>query len=398
MKNAAFRYPDGGFRGWGCVIPVTLGSRTRYFWLTFDRHNGSAYNWSYGNIYCFEAEKFVNVVRFIFPQYGNIMFFANADSAKKFEKLFSIKGELLDLNTNKKYPAMALGSNRTFQVSSLPVKLGSKFDFVIDIAGKKVRLSDQQPSAFITTPAGDYHAIDTSAAAACKVQLIPAAAAPDALLPENGCTASDKDELVWSAVADAKEYNLELKNVSTCKTLKYQLKSNRFPVSKLTQGVWQWSVNVNGKAGRKALITIPEKAETNLAYFYDFVPKMDITLAKAPEELACRIGLLKVDDIDFARSFVLVNNKKYALQKLSSTRIEATGKIQYEQGRNQIKMVIFSKSGVRSDAYWGFFIADKIPIFRRSRRTGKQSSLFIFKHIIQEKSHALGNIRIRRFP
>jgi hypothetical protein len=56
MKNAAFRYPDGGFRGWGCVIPVTLGSRTRYFWLTFDRHNGSAYNWSYGNIYCFEAE------------------------------------------------------------------------------------------------------------------------------------------------------------------------------------------------------------------------------------------------------------------------------------------------------------------------------------------------------
>ena len=73
------------------------------------------------NIYCFEAEKFVNVVRFIFPQYGNIMFFANADSAKKFEKLFSIKGELLDLNTTKKYPAMALGSNRTFQVSSLPV-------------------------------------------------------------------------------------------------------------------------------------------------------------------------------------------------------------------------------------------------------------------------------------
>ena len=57
MKLAKFRYPDGGFRGWGCVIPVTLGSRTRYFWLTFDRHNGSSYNWSYGNVYCFEAEE-----------------------------------------------------------------------------------------------------------------------------------------------------------------------------------------------------------------------------------------------------------------------------------------------------------------------------------------------------
>lgn len=57
MKEARFRYPDGGFRGWGCVIPVTLGARKRYFWLTFDRHNGSSYNWSYGNFYCFEAEE-----------------------------------------------------------------------------------------------------------------------------------------------------------------------------------------------------------------------------------------------------------------------------------------------------------------------------------------------------
>ncbi len=55
MQYAAFNHPDGGFRGWGTVIPITQGSRTRYFWLTFDRHNGSDYNWSYGNLYCFEA-------------------------------------------------------------------------------------------------------------------------------------------------------------------------------------------------------------------------------------------------------------------------------------------------------------------------------------------------------
>ena len=54
MQKAKFNYPDGGFRGWGTVIPIKKGSRTRYFWLTFDRHNGSKYNWSYGNIYCFE--------------------------------------------------------------------------------------------------------------------------------------------------------------------------------------------------------------------------------------------------------------------------------------------------------------------------------------------------------
>ena len=55
MVNAGFDYPDGGFRGWGSIIPVKAAGRTRYYWITFDRHNASEYNWSYGNLYCFEA-------------------------------------------------------------------------------------------------------------------------------------------------------------------------------------------------------------------------------------------------------------------------------------------------------------------------------------------------------
>lgn len=55
VQNLKCDYDDGGFRGWGTIIPIRRGSRTRYFWLTFDRHNGSDFNWSYGNIYCFEA-------------------------------------------------------------------------------------------------------------------------------------------------------------------------------------------------------------------------------------------------------------------------------------------------------------------------------------------------------
>ena len=57
MQEAKFDFPDGGFRGWGTLIPVKMGSRERVFWLTFDRHKGSDYNWSYGNVYCFEAER-----------------------------------------------------------------------------------------------------------------------------------------------------------------------------------------------------------------------------------------------------------------------------------------------------------------------------------------------------
>lgn len=53
--DAKFDFDDGGFRDWGSIIPVRQGSRTRCFWITFDRQKGSDYNWSYGNIYCFEG-------------------------------------------------------------------------------------------------------------------------------------------------------------------------------------------------------------------------------------------------------------------------------------------------------------------------------------------------------
>lgn len=312
------------------------------------------------NIYCIEAEKFANVVRFIFPQYGTIMFFADANSAKKFDRLFSIKGDLLNLSGGKKYPAIALGGNRSFQISVLPGNNG-KFDCTVKIAGKSVRLTDQAPAAFITTPEGNYHAADLTAAPG-TVQLIPTTPNANALQPESGSVADAPTDLVWSAVVGVKEYTLELKEALTGKVLEYKVRNNRFPTAKIPVGVWQWSVKSNGKVGKSAFITIPEKAESNLAYFYDFTPKKDITLAKAPEELACRVSLLKVDDIDFARSYILVNGKKYTLKKLSSTRIESPDKIAYQPGRNQIQAVVYSKSGVRSDVYWGFFIADEMQM------------------------------------
>ncbi|MBO5897570.1 MAG: hypothetical protein J6R04_01020 [Clostridia bacterium] len=55
MQNAKFDFPDGGYRGWGTLIPIKRGSRERYFWITFDRHSGSRYTWSYGDVYGFEG-------------------------------------------------------------------------------------------------------------------------------------------------------------------------------------------------------------------------------------------------------------------------------------------------------------------------------------------------------
>ena len=49
---------DGGFRGWGSMFLVPCGSRHKYVWITFDRHGGSSFRWSYGNIYVFESAPF----------------------------------------------------------------------------------------------------------------------------------------------------------------------------------------------------------------------------------------------------------------------------------------------------------------------------------------------------
>ena len=50
-------YDDGGFRGWGTVIPVPCGKRTRWVWLTFDRQRAHPEDtWSYGNLYVYDAQ------------------------------------------------------------------------------------------------------------------------------------------------------------------------------------------------------------------------------------------------------------------------------------------------------------------------------------------------------
>ena len=55
QKEAVLDYPDGGFRGWGTVIPVDEAAGEKLYWLTFDRALSSEYNWSYGNLYLFEG-------------------------------------------------------------------------------------------------------------------------------------------------------------------------------------------------------------------------------------------------------------------------------------------------------------------------------------------------------
>jgi hypothetical protein len=58
-KNLRCDYDDGGFRGWGTIMMLPVGSRYQYVWITFDRHNAYEHNnWSYGNLYVFVSDTF----------------------------------------------------------------------------------------------------------------------------------------------------------------------------------------------------------------------------------------------------------------------------------------------------------------------------------------------------
>ena len=55
-------FDDGGFRGWGSVFGLNIGTRRRYFHITFDRFlTSKKWNWSYGNVYLFEADKYFKI-------------------------------------------------------------------------------------------------------------------------------------------------------------------------------------------------------------------------------------------------------------------------------------------------------------------------------------------------
>jgi len=59
ISKAEYDFPDGGFRGWGTMFPIKAGNRQKVIQFTFDRVLSSDFNWSYGNLYAFEAIELV---------------------------------------------------------------------------------------------------------------------------------------------------------------------------------------------------------------------------------------------------------------------------------------------------------------------------------------------------
>lgn len=333
---------------------------------------------SEGCIYKMEAEQFSNVVSMILPKYGEYMIFPEERSAHLFANEYPMAGSSLELKSPAVYKPCAFGAKRGYQVTFLPADGATPFDFKAVLFGQSLHFTNEKPSIIVNVPGtDDFQAVDLSGAAEGRMVFVLASeAAPAPLAPAPGSLLDKPASLVWSAVPKCGGYKVDFTNVNTGETfsVKRAALQNRLNTeelsSRLTPGVWRWSVSADGRRGNEAFFIVPQQKLTRLAYIHGFYPVRDGKVDLAPEQVACSIGILPVDEIDFQRSFALVNGNRFPMEKVSPSRIACGGKSACKQGRNQVKIVVFDRSGARSEAEWGFFLgeAPKAPVFTHDER------------------------------
>ena len=310
------------------------------------------------NIYSFEAKEFTNLVRFIFPQYGDFMFFTDLESAKKFNKLTKVSGNFLQLDTPQKHYNIALEKNKKFLLTFTPNNSKENYNFSLNLEGKVIHFTKDKNSIKIDGIPNNFVSIDASSATQGKLEIILADKKPNILLPKGGSICDKNKNIIWSIVNNAKEYTLNLEEVYSKKRLTIKTTKNYFSMANLTPGVWKGNVLVNKTTSDEIFFTIPQYSNSTLAYFYNFSPKKDITLKTAPTRISFNVDLLKLEQIDFQKSFIQINDKKYSLAKLEKNLIGSKEKISFIQNFNKITVFLFDKEGTLSKTSWGFFLSN----------------------------------------
>ena len=308
------------------------------------------------NIYYLEAEKFTNLVRFIFPQYGDFMFFTDLKSAKKFNQLTPITGNFLQLATPKKYSHIALEKSKKFLLNFTTNNINKPYDFTLNLEGKKIRFTQDKNSILIDGLTNNFLSIDATKAPKGKLEIILADQKPNILLPKSGSVVNKKTNILWSIVNNAQEYTLNLAEVNSQKKLTIKTTKNYLTTANLTSGVWKANVIINKVKGDDIFFTVPKFSNSTLAFFYNFNPKKDITLKTAPQRISFNVDLLKLEQINFKSSYVTINDKKYPLSKLGKNLIGTNNKISFLPNFNKIVVYLFDKEGTLSKTSWGFFL------------------------------------------
>ena len=317
------------------------------------------------NVFELDSDEFNGVVSFKLPQYsGPIILAPDRAAGEKFLPVMGdIRNQLLtELPGGKEIAGAAFAPGKSYQFLLIPEKADQDFRHQVTLFGNKYELTGPVPAFSFTVPEDQpYTDMDLKNLPKGKILVIlQNSGAVRPLFPESGKTLYQPETLIWQPNLNAGEYTVRFSSLSSDKTLSVTSKVNRFEgknyYSKLVPGTWKWQVKTaDGEWGPEALLTIPQKADTDTGYYYDAFPVRDGALETVPQEISVRVQGISAKSLDLARSHAEVNGAKIPLGVLADDKIGVKTVPELKKGYNAVRFRMTGTNGTYSEYTWGFF-------------------------------------------
>ena len=322
-----------------------------------------------GAVFELNSDDFTGVVSMKLPQYsGPIILTGKPQFAAKFlSAMGSIKDQLLtELPTGKNIAGAAFAPEESYQFLLIPEKADKDFRHQVTLFGNKYELTGPVPAFSFTVPADQpYTALDLKDLPKGKILVILQSSGTVApLFPESGKVLYQPENMIWQPVLGQKDYTVRFTSLDSGKTISVTAAENRCEAkvyfSKLAAGTWKWQVKAgNGKWGREAFLTIPQKADTQVGYFSDTSPARDSALADKPAEISVKVQGMSAKSVDYTRSRGEINGQKVKLTALTDDKIGVQAVPELKTGYNTVRFAVTGTNGIYSEYTWGFFF--KVP-------------------------------------
>ena len=317
------------------------------------------------NIFELDSDEFNGVVSFKLPQYsGPVILAPDRAAGEKFLPVMGdIRNQLLtELSGGKEIAGAAFAPGKSYQFLLVPDRPMGDSKYELTLFGNKYQLTASSPEFSFSVPEDQpYTDMDLKNLPKGKILVIQQnSGAVRPLFPESGKTLYLPETLIWQPNLKAGEYTVRFSLLSSDKTLSVKSKVNRFEgknyYSKLSPGTWKWQVKTaDGEWGPEALLTIPQKADTDTGYYYDASPVRDGALETAPQEISLRVQGISAKTLDLARSHAEVNGAKIPLSVLADDKIGVKTVPELKKGYNTVHFRMTGTNGTYSEYTWGFF-------------------------------------------
>jgi len=304
-------------------------------------------------------------VSFKLPQYGGPVILAPDRAAG--EKFLPVMGDirnqlLTELSGGKEIAGAAFAPGRSYQFLLVPDRPMGDSRYELTLFGNKYQLTASSPEFSFSVPEDQpYTDMDLKNLPKGKILVIQQnSGAVRPLFPESGKTLYQPETLIWQPNLKAGEYTVRFSSLSSDKTLSVTSKVNRSEgknyYSKLSPGTWKWQVKTDdGEWGPEALLTIPQKADTDTGYYYDAFPVRDGALETVPQEISVRVQGISAKALDLASSHAEVNGAKIPLEVFADDKIGVKTVPELKKGYNAVRFRMTGTNGTYSEYTWGFF-------------------------------------------